>query len=87
MIHQRGYMSLDEIDRYCHIVSTDKKRAKLSAAERRLRPSESPTIEAVEKNGAIIGYRPKQTDIVKRFDKINPFKEKKPEPDLFTSHP
>ena len=71
LIWQRGYLSLDDIEAYCKV-----HRFKLSNAERRLRPSESPTIVSVERNGAIIGYKPKPTDIVKRFESIPTFKPK-----------
>lgn len=47
-----GIVSLAEIEAYCH-----QAHYKLSNAERRLRPSESPNIERLVKNGAIIGYR------------------------------
>ena len=38
---------------------------KISNAERRLRPSDSPNIERVFKNGAIVGYRwmPRLSDL------------------------
>ena len=38
-----------------------------SNAERRLRASESPNIERVYKNGAIIGYKWKQSENVRDF--------------------
>lgn len=44
--------TLTELEAYCH-----KYPAKLSNAERRLRSSESPNIEKVFKNNAIVGYR------------------------------
>ena len=47
-----GTVSINEIEAFCH-----KANYKLSNAERRLRPSESPGIERVIKNGAIVGYR------------------------------
>lgn len=47
-----GIFTLKELEDYCH-----KYPAKLSQAERRLRPSESPCIERLMKNHAIIGYR------------------------------
>lgn len=45
-------VSINEIYLLCQTESY-----KLSNAERRLRPSESPNVERVFKNGAIIGYR------------------------------
>lgn len=47
-----GIVSLQEIEQICRNM-----QYKLSNAERRLRPSESPNIERVMKNGAIIGYK------------------------------
>jgi len=49
-----GVYTLEELEDYCH-----KYPAKISQAERRLRPSESPNIESVwnKKHTAIIGYR------------------------------
>ncbi len=44
--------TLNELEAYCHNA-----HYKLSNAERRLRASESPNIERLMKNGAIIGYR------------------------------
>lgn len=46
--------TLKELEEYCH-----KYPAKLSQAERRLRPSDSPNIKPVwnEKHTAIIGYK------------------------------
>jgi hypothetical protein len=40
---------------------------KVSNYERRLRASESPNIERVFKNGAIVGYRWKQSEAVASF--------------------
>ena len=50
-----GVYTLNELEDYCH-----KANYKLSNAERRLRHSESPDIERVYKNGAIIGYKYEQ---------------------------
>jgi len=49
-----GIFTLAELEDYCH-----KYPAKISQAERRLRPSDSPSVESVwnEKRTAIIGYR------------------------------
>jgi hypothetical protein len=47
-----GIVTINEIEAFCHTA-----HYKLSNAERRLRPSESPNIERVMKNGAIIGYK------------------------------
>lgn len=46
-----GIVTVNEIEAFCH-----KAHYKLSNAERRLRRSESPDIERVMKNGAIVGY-------------------------------
>jgi len=48
-------MSIDEVEVYCKA-----NKYKLSNAERRLRPSESPMIAAVEEKGYIVGYRTKR---------------------------
>ena len=50
-------LTLKELEDYCH-----KAQYKLSNAERRLRPSESPDVERITKNGAIIGYRLRTTE-------------------------
>lgn len=47
-----GVVSINEIETLCH-----QYQYKLSNAERRLRQSESPNVERVFKNGAIIGYK------------------------------
>jgi hypothetical protein len=47
-----GTVTLQEIEDLCK-----SEKYKLSNAERRLRPSESPGIERVMQNGAIVGYR------------------------------
>lgn len=47
-----GIVSIDEIADYCK-----KAGFKLSNAERRLRPSDSPGIQRVFKKGYIIGYK------------------------------
>lgn len=47
-----GIFTQNELEDYCKTA-----QYKLSNAERRLRPSESPNIERVMKNGAIVGYR------------------------------
>jgi hypothetical protein len=52
-----GIYTLNELEDYCH-----KANYKLSNAERRLRRSESPDIERVYKNGAIIGYKYEEHD-------------------------
>ena len=54
IIRERGYLSTNQVEAYCK-----EHGYKMSNAERRLRVSDSPMIEAVTKNGAIIGYRPK----------------------------
>jgi hypothetical protein len=51
---------------------------KISNYERRLRPSESPNIERVMKNGAIVGYRWKQSEVVSSFLRDFPSKPKEP---------
>ena len=51
-IKLRGYMSFDEVKRY-----TEELGYKLSNAERRLRRSESPNLDRVMKDGAIVGYK------------------------------
>ena len=53
-----GSMTFDEIKKY-----TEELGYKLSNAERRLRPSESPNIERIEKNGAIVAYRWEDSDV------------------------
>jgi hypothetical protein len=50
---------------------------KISNYERRLRPSESPNIERVFKNGAIVGYRYKQSEAVVAFFRDFPLEEPK----------
>lgn len=71
--HSPQTMTLAELEAYCKLSGY-----KLSNAERRLRPSESPNIERVFKNGAIIGYRWKQSDVVtnffRDFPKVEPIK-------------
>ncbi len=47
-----GIFTLQELEVFCKNA-----QYKLSNAERRLRPSESPNIERVMKNGAIVGYK------------------------------
>lgn len=47
-----GMVTLQEIEYVCR-----EEKKKTSNAERRLRASESPNVERVFKNGAIIGYR------------------------------
>lgn len=49
---------------------------KISNYERRLRPSESPNIERVFKNNAIIGYRYRQSPVVEAFLRDWPSKPK-----------
>lgn len=53
---------------------------KISNYERRLRASESPNIERVMKNGAIIGYRYKQSENVRTFLQMYPSKSKEVQP-------
>lgn len=53
-IEQAGYLSIDEVNEIAN-----KTGYKISNAERRLRKSESPSVDAVfnEKNKYIIGYK------------------------------
>lgn len=67
-----GVFTLQELESYCHQASY-----KLSNAERRLRASESPNIERVMKNGAIIGYKWTQSEAVRQFFKDFAPKEEK----------
>jgi hypothetical protein len=62
-------VSINEIERLCH-----EWHYKPSNAERRLRPSESPNIERVFKNGAIVGYRYQQSETVTAFFRDFPLK-------------
>lgn len=62
-----GVVSIDEIADYCK-----KAGFKLSNAERRLRPSDSPDIQRVFKKGYIIGYK-----YEKDCEKENPIVEVK----------
>lgn len=55
LIWRQGYLSFEGMEQFCR-----KQGKKPSNGERRLRASESPTIEAVRKNGAIIGYKPRR---------------------------
>lgn len=71
IIEERGEISLNELEEYCH-----KAHYKLSYAERELRPSASPNIEGVWKNGAIIGYKAKQSQVVADFLRDFPSKPK-----------
>lgn len=73
-------VSINEIEALCHEF-----QYKLSNAERRLRASESPNIERVFKNGAIIGYRWQGSTVVTQFFKDFPLKTeiKQPEGVLF----
>lgn len=59
IIKERGSITLAELEELCH-----KLKYKLSNAERRLRPSDSPDIEPIynEKRTAIIGYRFNRSD-------------------------
>lgn len=67
IIWERGYISIDQVEAYCK-----EHRYKLSNAERRLRESESPIIEAVRERGYIIGYKPKRNaEIMKKVNAIN----------------
>jgi hypothetical protein len=74
LIKSKGYVSLKEIEEL-----TDKLGYKRSNAERRLRKSESPSVEAVMSNGAIVGYK-YVSDIVRRFEAL-----KKPQPEKIAS--
>ena len=80
MIWSRGYVSMAQVEEYCKA-----HRYRLSNAERRLRESESPTIEAVREKGYIIGYKPKRqlTEKIAAINNLNPFKEKSPQESLF----
>lgn len=87
IIRERGYMSTAQVEEYCKA-----HRYKLSNAERRLRESESPNVEAVKEKGYIIGYKPKRNPFngeqgfsratIEAINQMHPFKEtpKKPEP-------
>lgn len=80
MISERagGVLSLNEIEDFCH-----KAGYKLSNAERVLRPSQSPNIERVWKNNAIIGYRSAPSTAVEEFLREFPSKVKEEELTLF----
>ena len=52
LIQERGYISYQELKDFC-----DQNGKKMSVAERRLRPSESPDIEMVKVDGSIYGYK------------------------------
>ena len=56
IIWETGYISFDTMEELCK-----QNGYRSSNGARRLRFSESPTIETVMKNGAIIGYKPKRT--------------------------
>lgn len=56
LIWSRGYLSTRELEAFCR-----ENNYKISNAERRLRQSESPTIEAVRMNRVVISYKPKRT--------------------------
>lgn len=81
LIRERGYMSIDDIEAYCK-----RNNYKLSNAERRLRSSESPMIEAVRKDNYIIGYRPKRYNetIVAQINAVTPREIKVEHPTLFS---
>lgn len=66
IIRERDYMSVDQIEAYCK-----EHRYKLSNAERRLRASESPNVEAVRDKGYIIGYRPRKSEVFAPKENIN----------------
>ena len=66
-IKRRGYLSIQELEDFAR-----RENKKLSNAERRLRPSESPMIEKVmdERNHHIIGYRYKQSKVLQEVREI-----------------
>lgn len=76
MISERagGVLSLNEIEDFCH-----KAGYKLSNAERVLRPSQSPNIERVWKNNAIIGYKSAPSKAVLEFLRDWPSNPEHPE--------
>ena len=52
LIRERGYLSYDEV-----VMETILKGHKVETASRVLRPSKSPLIESIPRNGSIIGYK------------------------------
>ena len=51
VIKQRGYITYNDLEDICHEIG-----CKIATAERILRPSSSPQVKRIEKNGAIIRY-------------------------------
>lgn len=73
--------TITELEAYCK-----KAGYKLSNAERRLRPSESPEIERVFKKGYIIGYAYNQVS-EKRIEQSDPPDSGTPRQSLFEMQP
>lgn len=69
-IKQNGHINLQDLRQVC-----DKWGYKTSTAERELRPSKSPNIKELRKNGAIIGYI-WQDGVVEQFLKDWPSNDK-----------
>jgi len=56
-IRQEGYVSYNQVREYCDI-----HYYRMETARRKLRPSDSPLVEAITKRGVIIGWKWKGTD-------------------------
>lgn len=76
LIKEKGQISYNELEVLCH-----QWQYKIATAERVLRKSLSADIERIMKDNAIVGYKYKQSEVVRDF--LEKWPSKKPI-DLFT---